>query len=430
MALVVGGVAVQGRRKEGAIMLQAKNRNYRLVFSAPTVSNLGDGVSALALPWLATLLTRDAMLVALVAAAQRSPWFLLSLPVGVWTDRMDRRMLMVRADVVRVLLTLMVVALVLQAPALPLPDGDGLGAILALSVLAFLLGCAEVLRDNAAQTILPSVVDKADLETPNGQMWSAEKVMGEFIGPPLAGVLIAMGVAVPFGFDAASFAIAAVLVWLVVLPPRPPQTPAPFKAALLEGIAWMRANRVILRLAVMLGAVNASHMAGLTVLVLYAQEVLRLDAVGTGFLMTAGAVGGVLGGLLAPRICRRIGLRASMIFGLVAFCVNYALFVYTGSAVIAGVGLAIGGFGSMVWNVATVSFRQRVIPDAILGRVNSIYRFFGWGSMPLGALAGGALVSFVQDDWGREAALRLPFAVATLGTLLVLAYALARLRLD
>lgn len=414
-------------------MLLAKNRNYRLVFSAATISNLGDGVSALALPWLATLLTRDAMLVAVVAAAQRSPWFLLSLPAGVWTDRMDRRLLMVRADLVRLLLTLMVVALVLAAPALPLPDGAGpdgagMGPILALSVLAFLLGSAEVLRDNAAQTILPSVVAKADLETANGQMWSAEQVMGEFIGPPLAGVLIAMGIAVPFGFDAASFAIAALLIWCVVLPPRAPQTPAPFKAALLEGIAWMRANPVILQLALMLGAVNASHMAGLTVLVLYAQEVLGLTAVGTGFLMTAGAVGGVLGGLLAPQICARLGLRGSMIFGLIAFCVNYILFVITGSALVAGLALAIGGFGSMVWNVATVSFRQRIIPDAILGRVNSIYRFFGWGAMPLGALAGGALVTLAQTDWGREAALRLPFAVATLGTLLVLAYALTRLR--
>ncbi|WP_155947071.1 hypothetical protein [Pseudorhodobacter ferrugineus] len=86
----------------------------------------------------------------------------------------------------------------------------------------------------------------------------------------------------------------------------------------------------LLTRAAMLVAVNASHMAGLTVLVLHAQEVLGLSAVGTGFLMTAGAVGGVLGGLLAPQICKRLGLRGSMIFGLIAFCVNYILFVLTG----------------------------------------------------------------------------------------------------
>lgn len=409
-------------------MLLVRNRNYRLVFSSAAITNLGDGVSALALPWLATLLTRDAMLVAMVATAQRLPWFLLSLPAGVWTDRMDRRVLMVRADVVRLLLTLLIVALILSATSLPLPDGTGTPMILALALVAFLLGCAEVLRDNAAQTILPSIVAKADLEAANGQMWSAERVMGEFIGPPLAGVLIAMGVAVPFGFDAATFAVAAVLIWLMVLPPRAPQTPAPFKEALLQGIRWMRANPVILQLAVMLGVINACHMAGLTILVLYAQEVLRLDAIGTGLLMTAGAVGSVLGGLIAPRICRRIGLRASMIFGLIAFGTDYALFALTGSAAVAGLALAIGGFGAMVWNVATVSFRQRIIPDDILGRVNSIYRFFGWGSMPLGALAGGALVSLTEGDLGRELALRLPFVAATTGIVLVLIYALTSLR--
>ena len=409
-------------------MLLARNRNYRLVFSASAISNLGDGVSALALPWLATLLTRDAMLVALVATAQRLPWFLLSLPAGVWTDRMDRRVLMVRADVVRLLLTLLIIGLVLSTARLPLPDGDGTPAILALALVAFLLGCAEVLRDNAAQTILPSIVAKADLEAANGQMWSAERVMGEFIGPPLAGVLIAMGVAVPFGFDAATFALAAVLIWLLMLPPRAPQAPAPFKDALLQGIRWMRANPVILRLAMMLGVINACHMAGLTILVLYAQEVLRLDAIGTGLLMTAGAVGSVLGGLIAPLICRRIGLWASMIFGLIAFGTDYTLFAITGSALVASIALAIGGFGAMVWNVATVSFRQRIIPDDILGRVNSIYRFFGWGSMPLGALAGGALVSVSQDNLGRDLALRLPFVSAAIGIALVLAYALTRLR--
>jgi MFS family permease len=202
----------------------------------------------------------------------------------------------------------------------------------------------------------------------------------------------------------------------------------PFKEALLQGIRWMRANPVILQLAVMLGVVNGCHMAGMTILVLYAQEILGLDAIGTGILMTAGAVGSVLGGLIAPQICKRLGLRASMVFGLLAFGTHYALFAVTNSAAVAGLGLAIGGFGAMVWNVATVSYRQRLIPDEILGRVNSIYRFFGWGSMPLGALAGGALVTFAQDDWGRDAALRLPFVVACIGMILVLAYALTRFR--
>ena len=115
---------------------------------------------------------------------------------------------------------------------------------------------------------------------------------------------------------------------------------------------------------------------------------------------------------------------------MIAFGTDYALFAITSIPAVAGLALAIGGFGAMIWNVATVSFRQRVIPDAILGRVNSIYRFFGWGSMPLGALAGGAIVTLTQNDLGRETALRLPFVMACLGMGLVLVYAMLRLKTD
>lgn len=410
-----------------AILLR-RNRNFRLLFSASAVSNLGDGVSALAFPWLATLLTRDPLLVALVAMAGRLPWFLLSLPAGVWTDRTDRRRLMVRANLVRLALTLMVVGLILSLPALPPPPGTDVAAVLALAVLAFLLGSAEVLHDNAAQTLMPSVVDHADLETANGQMWSAEQVMGQFIGPPLAGLLIAAGIALPFGFDAATFAVAAALLWLMVIPPVALPPAAPFFTALREGIRWMAANRVILRLAVMLGLLNASYMACLAVLVLFAQEVLGLGAVGVGLMMTAGACGGVLGGLVAPTVCRRLGLRGSIVAGLCGFGLAYGLFALTGSPVVAGLALAVEAMGAMIWNVATVSYRQRLIPAAILGRVNSIYRFFGWGSMPLGALGGGLIVSLAESGLGREAALRLPFALAAVVAVALLAFALTRLR--
>ena len=90
-------------------------RNFRLLFSASAVSNLGDGVSALAVPWLATLITRDPMLIAAVAFATRLPWLLFSIPAGVWTDRVDRRRLMVQADLFRMLLTFGIVAMILSA---------------------------------------------------------------------------------------------------------------------------------------------------------------------------------------------------------------------------------------------------------------------------------------------------------------------------
>ena len=153
------------------------NKNYRLLFSASAVSNLGDGVSALALPWLASLITRDPMLIATVAFATRLPWFICSIPAGVITDRYDRKHLMVGADILRILLTAGLVVCALMIPQ-PAPAGAAFAAILIVSGLAFLLGLAEVVRDNAAQTVLPSVVAKSDLERANGQLWSIEQIMG------------------------------------------------------------------------------------------------------------------------------------------------------------------------------------------------------------------------------------------------------------
>ena len=155
--------------------LLVRNRNYRLLFSAGALTNLGDGLIVLALPWLATLMTRDPVAIGLVAAATRLPWLLFALPAGVIIDRSDQRKLIARADILRAAIVLAILLLAVNVPSQ--------GAIWLLASLAFLLGSAEVLRDNAAQTILPAIVDKKDLEAAKGQLWSTEQQTAQFIGP-------------------------------------------------------------------------------------------------------------------------------------------------------------------------------------------------------------------------------------------------------
>jgi hypothetical protein len=239
-----------------ASALFMRNRNYRLLFSAGALTNLGDGLILLALPWLATLMTRDPVAIGAVAAAGRVPWLLFALPAGVIIDRSDQRKLIARADLLRAAIVFAILLLALNEPSAD--------AIWLLAGLAFLLGSAEVLRDNAAQTILPSIVDKKDLEVANGQLWSTEQLTGQFIGPPLAGVLIATGIAVPFGIDVAMLVIAAGLVWLITLPEQV-RVPQSFIKALLEGIAFMRGDRDLLRLAIVLGIANFIATATITV---------------------------------------------------------------------------------------------------------------------------------------------------------------------
>jgi len=369
--------------------LLRQNRNFRLHFIASVVSNLGDGVSVLAMPWLATLLTRDPFLISLVVTGGRLPWFLFSLPAGVWTDRADRRRMMVRADLVRTALTLLVIALILSVPALPQPAGAGPGPILALAGLSFLLGTAEVLRDNAAQTLMPQIVAPADLERANGQMWSAEQVMNQFIGPPLAGALIGLGIAVPFGLDAATFAMAAALIAMLNLPAQilPPRRA--FLSELREGLVWLKDHALIRRLAIILGITNAVFTAAITMLALYSQEILGLGAFGHGLLLTAGAAGGVMAGLSGPWIAARFGPERAVHAAMIIFAASYL----------------------------------------ILGRrVNAVYRFLGWGMMPIGAVAGGLMVRFVEPLAGREAALTLPFLIAGTVTVTLTVYGFFRLR--
>ncbi|WP_439140856.1 MFS transporter [Planktotalea sp.] len=397
-----------------------RNRNYRLLFSAGALTNLGDGLIVLALPWLATLMTRDPVAIGAVAAAGRVPWLLFALPAGVIIDRSDQRKLIARADLLRAAIVFAILLLALNVPTA--------SAIWLLAGLAFLLGSAEVLRDNAAQTILPSIVDKKDLEVANGQLWSTEQLTGQFIGPPLAGMLIATGIAVPFGIDVAMLVIAAGLVWLITLPPQLRESQG-FKDALLQGIAFMRGDKDLLRLAIVLGIANFIATATITVQVLFAQDVLGLSAASYGLILSVAACGAITGSLLAPRLTKMFGVQMCLYLSIAAWVIGYGSIGVSSHPVVMPIALFTVMAGSMLWNVITVSWRQRRIPSALLGRVNSIYRFFGWGSMPLGALAGGAVVALLENDIGRETALRAPFVLASGACVLLLIYAVFKLRL-
>lgn len=401
--------------------LLIRNRNYRLLFTAGALTNLGDGLIVLALPWLATLMTRDPFAIGAVAAAGRLPWLLFALPAGVIIDRSDQRKLIARADLLRagIVFTILMLAMANPTPA----------AVWVLAGLAFLLGSAEVLRDSAAQTILPSLVQPHELEAANGQLWSTEQLTGQFIGPPLAGMLIALGIGVPFGIDVAVLLMAAGLVWLITLTPQPVDLKDSFGKALVEGIAFMRRDRVLLRLAVVLGVANFLATATITIQVLFAQEVLTLSSVEYGMVLSVAAVGAITGSLAAPHITAVLGLQPCLFLSIATWAIADAVIGLSSSGIVMALALFVTMAAAMLWNVITVSWRQRRIPPALLGRVNSIYRFFGWGSMPLGALVGGVIVSLLDAEIGREAALRAPFFLAAGCYTALLVYALFRLRL-
>ncbi len=408
---------------------------YRRLFSAATISNLGDGVGAIAYPWLASGLTRSPLLIAAVGIGQTLPWLVFSLPAGVLTDRKDRRKLMTVANAGRAAVAAtLATAVVLRGANLPAPDqvadlveSDEVitdPVLFGLMLVAIvLLGIGEVIYDNTAQTIMPSVVSQANLEKANGRLWSAEQAANEFIGQPLGTLLLALAFAAPFYFDAASFAISAVLIWsmrpFIKRRAKQPGAADPSKAStswldeLKEGFAWLWNHRFFRTLAIVLGLLNLSMiMAVGSTYVLFAQEVLGADTpLKFTILMSAGAAGSIVGGWLADRVTKRTGDGTILIVVLFGSAVLFALVGVSSNWIVVWVLMALSMMLGIMWNVVTVALRQSVIPDELLGRVNSVYRFFAWGMMPIGTFLGGAIASVATGPLGRETALRLPFFV-------------------
>lgn len=428
----------------------ALGANYWRLWWATLVSNFGDGLSIVAYPWLASALSRNPAVIAGVLIAGRLPWLLVSLPAGVVTDRVDRRRLILATDTMQFALTLFVSLVVLAGEgsladpadlasgAVATPTSATL-AIGALYVAAFLLGCAEVFRDNAAQTLMPSLVAPSQLERANGRIQGAELVMNSFVGPPAAGLLLGVSFALPFLVDASTFAVAAVLIATVRGSFAPGggseasrrhddvSVATAFRRDLAEGFSWLWRHRLFRSLAVALGSLNGLFAMTEAVQVLFAQEVLGLGPLGFGAIGVAAAIGGLLGSLAAARVSDWLGQSRALLMTIVFGCLGPALIALFPSLPVVLATFMVMSFTAVNWNVITVALRQALIPDELLGRVNSVYRFFGWGMIPIGAFAGGLLVVGLERFVDRTTALRLPFAVSAVAHIALFIYARPRL---
>lgn len=422
-------------------MTKPLGRSYWKLWLATAISNLGDGVSMVAYPWLASAVTRSPILIAAAGFASRLPWLIFTLHAGVLTDRFDRRKLIVGMDFLRGVLTVFVGGVVfLNKDTLPsLNDLTSITDLktnwslyITLVVTAFLFGLAEVLRDNSAQTLMPSVVDKENLEKANSRMWSAESLTNSFIGPPLGSLLIGIAIFLPFFFDAVSFFIAVALIASLAGSFRPIQSDAPrekinFRAEIGEGFDWLWVHPLLRPMAIILGCMNGLGTMVGAVYILFAQEVLHTTVFIFAILGTAGAIGGTIGGFFAPKVSAKLGSGPSLALALAAAPIGNLIIGLTSSWQVVWVVTAFETFVAILWNTITVSLRQSIIPPALLGRVNSVYRFFAWGSIPIGMFVGGGLVTVMTHVVSRESALRAPYLISVVLGLLLWALAAPRL---
>lgn len=386
---------------------------------ASGLTNLADGIATVVWAWMASLLTRDPVLIALMPVALRLPWFLCALPAGVVTDRVDRRALILGMDLVRAVAFGAAAVIVWAALPFAPPAEQGTampGLFGGLMGCALLVGTAEVFRDNAAQTMLPSVVPHAELERANGRLWSVELVGNALLGPAVGAFLIAWVVWVPFALNAGVFVLAAVLVWGLrgsFSPERGPERN--WRRELGEGLAFLRGAPLLRLLAVITGVWNLLHQMVVIALVLHVQENLGLGAQGYGLILAAGAVGGIAGGFVAERVVRAMGAGPAAQWMTLASAVAFAAIPLAPGGLALALVLAAFEFTGLVWNTVSVSYRQRAIPGALLGRVNSIYRLLAWGMMPVGLLVSGLIVNGAEAVMPRGPALSMPFVVAAGG---------------
>ena len=371
--------------ERSALKNKSLGPGFGKLWTASTISNLGDGVTRAAGPLLAASLTRDPVLVAGVVFVGTLPWLLFSLLSGALVDRLDRRRVMVSANFTSAALVgFLGLAMLLDFASIPL-----------MYAVFFSLGTAQTFFVNASQTVLPAVVQRENLSRANGRLFGARTVANELAGPPLGGFLFAFAAAFPFLLDAGSFAAAAALVLAMGGRFRvgreegvPPTT---LRSEISEGMRWLFRHRLIRTLALSLGVMNLTLSATLSIMVLFAQDRLGLGPVGYGLLLSSIAVGGVMGSLLAERVIGLLGPGTSMRIGLIIEASTHLVLALARDDLIIGAVLAVFGFHAIVWSVITVSLRQETVPERLLGRVNSAYLLFAAGSVSVGALLGGVL---------------------------------------
>jgi MFS family permease len=359
-----------------------------------------------ALPLLALQITRSPAAIAGVVLAARLPWLVFALHAGALADRLDRRRIMLNVSLGRfALIGLLAVIAAYESEQ-----------IWVLYVAAFALGICETLFDTAAGSTLPMLVSGAGLSRGNSRLFAAEVLFNRFAGPPVGGFLV--GIAITFAFlsSAVCYLLAALAIALMTgrFLARPADSP---RSRLLTdiqvGLRYLWDSPLLRTLALLVGGMNLSVFAALSVLPVFAVDPgpMGLSPFAFGLLLSAGAVGCVIGAFSVQRLQRKVGRAWLLRLGVLAAAATCAAPLLTQPILVAGV-LAVAGIGEMCWDVITVSLRQRIVPEHLIGRVNAGYRLVAYGSMPIGAAIGGVL--------GQTLGLRWVFAIGTLASVSLL----------
>ena len=401
-------------------MKRESNKNFNLLLTASTFSNLADGIAGFAYPWLFSLLTRDPLLISIVSVLVNLPRLIFVLYAGVIADKFNRQKILIFTRLGQVFLTsIFIVLIYLNLDNIPKevqfnePQFESKFLIISAAyLLAFMFGLLEVTRDNAAQAFLPQIVSKDNLPKANGRLFGIEIVTNNFLGTPVGGFLIGFSLITPFILDTLLMLVSVFFITGIkgeFERPEDINKDQNTSEMIKEGIEWLKNNTLLKRLAIYTGIANFFGSMQFPIMILFAQELIGLNAIQYSFLAYGAAIGGLIGSQVANKINAKLEESKTLLISVALFGIGmFAPYLTTNPFIVAG-SFGLSSFGSVLWNVQAVSIRQALIPDILLGRVNSVYRLLALGLNPIGAIFGGAIVKILDNSFSREFALKFPF---------------------
>jgi MFS family permease len=364
-----------------------RHRNFILLWSGQTVSEIGSAITTLALPLTAVVVLKASTFqVALLTTAAYAAFALIALPAGVIVDRLAKRRIMIWCDAARMLII----------GSVPVTAAFGVLTIWQLYLVALSAGVCTVFFAVSYQSYLPALVGPDHLVDGNGKLGATQslaQVSGPGIGGGLVGVL---GAANAMGADAISYAVSVASLMAIRLPEQSAAKSQArhLRTEITEGLSFVVRHSIVRKIVACTATSNLFSGMVFALEIIFLVRVLKVRPADTGLIMAAGSLGGVAGAILSGRLRMWIGSAriiwfANIVLGLPGFGIPLAEPGWRVAAFV--VGFAGFSFSAVVYNVAQVSYRQAICPPELLGRMNAAVRWIVWGTLPIGGLLGGAV---------------------------------------
>ncbi|MBE7699484.1 MFS transporter [Oerskovia sp. Sa1BUA8] len=402
------------------------HRDFRRLWGGDALGQLGAQLTGFVLPVFAVShLHATAWQMGALNAAETAAFLLLSLPAGAWVDRLRKRRVLVAADLARAAILSVVVLAALTGHA-------SMGLLIGAAVV---ISAFSLFFDVAHQSYVPGLVGLDHVVEGNSKLQATQSV-AMIAGPAIGGfALRVLSAPLVMVATVGTYLASALAVSRIGhhedLPD--PTVRRPLRTEIADGLRFVASEPLLRRILACTALSNLGGAIGNAVLVIFALRTLDVGTSTYGVVLSASAAGGLLGAVLADRASRWVGpariIPASAVVTGLSYAITPAAAVVavTGApAAVVPVVLVVGGFvfnlAVVVYNVAQVSFRQRLCPPALLGRMNASARFIVWGPLPIGGLLGG----WIGSVWGAAPALWVGAVVMTLGALPVVLSPLAR----